>query len=75
MEMDVGKMNITTISITSTGQKQLQNMQYFNHLGNMITNDARCRHEIKPRIAMAKAAFNKKTLFTSKSDLKKQVKN
>jgi hypothetical protein len=37
----------------------------------MITNDARCRHEIKCRIAMAKAAFNKKkTLFTSKSDLK-----
>jgi len=73
MEMDVGKMNMmTTISITSTGQKQLQNMQYFNHLGNMITNDARCRHEIKPRIAMAKAVFNKKkTLFTSKSDLKK----
>jgi hypothetical protein len=58
-------------TITSTGQKQLQNVQYFNHLGNMITNDARCRHEIKSKIAMAKAAFNnKKTLFTSKSDLK-----
>jgi hypothetical protein len=33
----------------------------------MITNDARCTREIKPRIAMAKAAFNKKkNLFTSK---------
>jgi hypothetical protein len=33
----------------------------------MITNDARSTHEIKARIAMAKAAFNKKkNLFTSK---------
>jgi len=33
----------------------------------MITNDARCNYEIKSRIAMAKAAFNKKkTLSTSK---------
>jgi hypothetical protein len=35
----------------------------------MITYDARCTYEIKSRIAMAKAAFNKKTLFTSKLDL------
>jgi hypothetical protein len=36
----------------------------------MITNDARCTREIKSRIVMAKAAFNKKkTLFTSKLDL------
>jgi hypothetical protein len=36
----------------------------------MITNDARFTHEIKSRITMAKAAFNKKkTLFTSKLDL------
>jgi hypothetical protein len=43
----------------------------------MITNDARCTREIKSRIAMAKAAFNKKTLFTSKLHLnlsKKLVK-
>jgi hypothetical protein len=34
----------------------------------MITND--CTHEIKSRIALAKAAFNKKkTLFSSKLDL------
>jgi hypothetical protein len=46
-------------------------------LGAMI-NDARCTREIKSRIAMAKAAFNKKkNLFTSKLDLnirKKLVK-
>ena len=40
--------------------------------------DGRCKYEIKSRIAMAKAGFNKKkTLFTSKLDLnlrKKLVK-
>jgi hypothetical protein len=44
----------------------------------MITNDARCTREIKSRIAMAKAEFNKKkNLFTSKLELnlrKKLVK-
>jgi hypothetical protein len=44
----------------------------------MITNDAKCTREIKSRIAMAKAAFNKKKIFfTSKLDLnlrKKLVK-
>jgi hypothetical protein len=45
-------------------------VEYFNYLGSIITNDARCAREIKSRIAMAKAAFNKKkTLFTSKLDL------
>jgi len=35
----------------------------------MITNDARRVREIKSRIVMAKAAFNKmKALFTSKLD-------
>jgi hypothetical protein len=51
-------------------QNQLENVEYFNYLGSMITNDARCTSEIKSKIAMAKAAFNKKkTLFTSKLDL------
>jgi hypothetical protein len=59
-------------------QKQLQNVEYFNYFGSMIINDARRTREIKSRIAMAKAAFNKKkTLFTTKLDLnlrKKLVK-
>jgi hypothetical protein len=33
----------------------------------MVTNDAKCTREIKSKIAMAKAAFNK--IFTSKLDL------
>jgi hypothetical protein len=48
----------------------VENLEGFNYLGSMIRNDARCTREIKARIAMAKAAFNrKKTLFTSKLDL------
>ena len=40
-------------------------------MGSMLTNDERCTCEIKCRIAMAKAAFNKKrALFTSTFDLK-----
>jgi hypothetical protein len=47
-------------------QKQLENVENFNYLGSMITNDARCTREIKSRITMAKTAFNKKkTLFTT----------
>jgi hypothetical protein len=52
-----------------TDQKQLENVEYFNYLGSMITNDAKRTREIKSRISMAKAAFNKKTLFTSKLNL------
>jgi hypothetical protein len=84
MEMNVEKTKVIRISKQlsqmkiMTDQKQLENVEYFNYLGSMITNDARCTRELKSRIAMAKAAFNKKkTLFTSKLDLylrKKQVK-
>ena len=60
------------------GQKQLENVECFKYLGSILTNDGRCTCEIKSKIAMAKAAFNKKkTLFTSKLDLnlrKKPVK-
>jgi hypothetical protein len=36
----------------------------------MITNDARCTREIKSKIAMAKAAFNKKKTFHQQTGLK-----
>jgi hypothetical protein len=52
----------------------VENVKEFNYLGNMITYDARCTREIKARIAMAKAAFNKKTLLTSKIDLELRKK-
>jgi hypothetical protein len=38
-------------------QKQVENVEYFNYLGSMITSDARCTREIKSRIAMAKSSI------------------
>jgi hypothetical protein len=56
-------------------QKQLKNVESFKYLGNILTNDGRCTCEIKCRIAMAKAAFNKKrNLFTSTLDLEMRKK-
>jgi hypothetical protein len=59
-------------------QQQLENVEYFFCVGNLITNYARCACDIKSRNGMVKAAFDKKkTLFTSKLDLslrKKLVK-
>jgi hypothetical protein len=55
--------------------KQLQNVEYFKYLGSMLTNDGRYTFEIKSRIAMANAAFNKKrALFTGKMDLELEKK-
>jgi len=50
--------------------KQLKNVDCFKYLGSMLTNNGRCTCEIKSRIAIAKAAFNKKeNLFTRKLNL------
>ena len=47
-------------------QKQLENVKTFKYLGSILRNDGRCTCELKCRIAMPKAAFNKKgALFTS----------
>jgi len=61
----------------TTDQTQLKNLEYFKYLGIIITHNARCTRKVKSRTGMAKAAFNKKNLFTSKLDLnlwKKLVK-
>ena len=56
-------------------QQQLENVESFKYLGSILTNDGRCTCEIKCRIAMAKAAFNKKrALFNSTLDLKVRKK-
>jgi hypothetical protein len=56
-------------------QKQLENVESFKYLGNILTNDGRSTCEIKCWIAMAKAAFNKKrVLFTSTLELKLRKK-
>jgi hypothetical protein len=51
-------------------QKQLEIVEYLNYLGSVTTDDGRRMCGIKSKIAMAKAAFQKKkTLFTSRLDL------
>jgi hypothetical protein len=63
-------MNVQKIKLMTTSQqlspvqtmivkKRLENVEYFNYLGSLITNDARQTHEIKSRIAITKAVFNK----------------
>ena len=81
MEMNVEKNKIMRISRQPfpvkimIDQKQLENMESFKYLGSVLTNDGICTCEIKCRIAMAKAAFNKKrTLFTSTLDLESRKK-
>jgi hypothetical protein len=44
-------------------QKQLLSLVSFKYLGSMLKNDGRCTCEIKSRIAMVKAAFNKKRVL------------
>jgi len=84
MEMNVEKTKVMRLSRQPfpvkimIDQKQLENVESFKYLDSILTNDGRCTCEIKCRIAMAKAAFNKKrALFTSTLDLelrKKPVK-
>jgi len=81
MEMNVEKTKVMRISRQPLpvkiiiDQKQLENVESFKYLGNILTNDGRCTCEIKCRIVMAKAAFNKKrTLFTSILDLELRKK-
>ena len=50
--------------------RQLENVKYFNCLGNMIMSDGRCTCEIKSSIGMAKATVNKKNTFHQQIELK-----
>ena len=59
MEMNVEKTKVTRISRQAfpvkimIDQKQLENVESFNYLGSILTDDGRCTCEIKCRIAMA----------------------
>jgi hypothetical protein len=54
---------------------ELENVKSYKNLGSMLTNYRRGTYEIKSRIAMPKAAFNKeRVLFTSKMDLELRKK-
>jgi hypothetical protein len=45
-------------------KRQLGNVEYFSYFGSLIRNYASCIREIKSRIAMARAALNRKKLFS-----------
>jgi hypothetical protein len=40
--------------------QKLEHMEYFSYLGSMTASDARCTCEMKARITMSKAAFNRR---------------
>ena len=69
MDINVEKTNVMKISRHSpqyTLGKQLEDVEYFNCLGNMVTNNERHTREIKSRIAIAKAAFNKTKILLAR---------
>ena len=76
MEMNVENTKLMRISRQPSpvtimiDQKQLENVECFKYLGSMLTNDGRCMCEIKPRIVMEKAAFNKKKTLYQHNGLK-----
>jgi hypothetical protein len=57
-----------------TDQKQPENMEYFNHLGSMITNDVRCKREINPGLPWQKQHTTRGHFNTSKLDFKLRAK-
>ena len=81
MEINVEKTKVMRISRQPfpvkimIDQKQLENVESFKYLGSLLTNYGRWTCEIKCRIALAKAAINKKRpLFTSTLDLESRKK-
>jgi len=44
-------------------QKHQGNMKYFKCLGSIITNYAKCTHDTRYKIIVAKAAFKKNETF------------
>jgi hypothetical protein len=52
-----------------THQKQLDNVEYFNHLVSLTTNDARCTRELQPGLPWQKQHSTRRRLFISKMDI------
>jgi hypothetical protein len=48
--------------------KRLELVEYLRCSGRVIRDDARCALDTKSRIVIAKAAFNKKKLFSPPND-------
>jgi hypothetical protein len=64
-----------TGNLEKKNKKRVQSFSDTVYLGSMLTNDVRCTCEMKRRIGMANAAFNKKrVLFTSELDFELRKK-
>ena len=50
------------VDITMYGGK-IEQVNYFCYLGSIITEDGRCRHDVRRRIAMANEAFCQREEF------------
>jgi hypothetical protein len=62
-------------TFSGTNYDRPKNMKLYRYLDSMLKNDGRCICEIKSRIAMVKAAFDKKrALFTGTLDVKLRKK-
>jgi len=46
-----------------TDQKLLENVEFFEYLASMLTNDGRCTCETEPRIVMPKLHSIRRGLF------------
>jgi len=58
-----------------TDQKQPENVKYLKYFCSIVTYEAKCTREINCRIAIEKAAFNKKkNFFASKLNIQQRKK-
>ena len=55
-------LKVTIFSTIMRDQKQLESVEYFSYLASLRACDAGCKHEIKFRIVITKAAFDKKKI-------------
>ena len=81
LEGDVEEAKVMRVSgqqspvLLMVGQKLLETVGCLSCVGNLITIDVRCAYEIKFRIVVIRASFNKKeTHFTSKLDVNLRMK-
>jgi hypothetical protein len=52
-----------------TDKKKLENVECFNYLRSLTTNDTRCTHELKPGLPWQKQQSTRRRLFISKMDI------
>jgi hypothetical protein len=55
-------------------QKQHKNVEYFNYLGSVVTNDTNFTWEIKSKIVIGKNIFQQQESFHKESSLKFEEK-